>query len=282
MASQPFSDPASEPSALARLRARIGTRAFGVLAALAIEALLLLLLLSLGTTAFGPEGSSESLVSFDVYSPPEQAPPEAEAEPERSAEPPAPTPQPAPPQPAEEVPPEPVEPTPPEPAARPLPDFTIPRPDVAIIPLARDDMKTADLARSAPPAPPRPAPAPAPAYGPAAPAAPAGGPGDSEVVGSAPNGEPLYAARWYREPGASELSGYLSTANSPGWALIACRTAPQWRVEDCVGLDEYPSGSNIQRAVLAAAWQFQVRPPVRGGESLVGSWVRIRIDYGRR
>lgn len=102
---------------------------------------------------------------------------------------------------------------------------------------------------------------------------------DSELVGTAPNGAPLYAAAWYREPSNDELSGYLSTASGPGWGLIACRTAPDYRVEDCVGLDEYPFGSQINRAVLAAAWQFRVRPPRVGGRSLVGSWVRIRIDY---
>ncbi len=105
---------------------------------------------------------------------------------------------------------------------------------------------------------------------------------DTERVGTAPNGEPLYAAAWYREPSDAELRGYLSTASGPGWGLIACRTAPDYRVEDCVGLEEYPSGSQINRAVLAAAWQFKVRPPRLGGRSMVGSWVRIRIDYGRR
>ena len=99
-------------------------------------------------------------------------------------------------------------------------------------------------------------------------------------MGAAPNGEPLYAASWYREPSDDELRGYLSTASGPGWGLIACRTAPDYRVEDCVGLDEYPYGSQINRAVLAAAWQFRVRPPRRSGRLLVGSWVRIRIDYG--
>ncbi len=103
--------------------------------------------------------------------------------------------------------------------------------------------------------------------------------GDTQRVGTAPNGEPLYAAAWYREPTDGELRGYLSTAGGPGWGLIACRTAPDYRVEDCVGLDEYPNGAQINRAVLAAAWQFRVRPPRVGGKSLVGSWVRIRIDY---
>lgn len=105
---------------------------------------------------------------------------------------------------------------------------------------------------------------------------------DTERVGTAPNGEPLYAAAWYREPSDDELRGYLSTASGPGWGLIACRTAPDYRVEDCVGLDEYPNGSQINRAVLAAAWQFKVRPPRLGGRTLVGAWVRIRIDYGMR
>ena len=102
---------------------------------------------------------------------------------------------------------------------------------------------------------------------------------DTERVGTAPNGEPLYAAAWYREPSDETLRDYLSTARGPGWGLIACRTAPNYRVEDCVPLTEYPEGSQINRAILAAAWEFRVRPPRRGGQSLVGSWVRIRIDY---
>ena len=109
-----------------------------------------------------------------------------------------------------------------------------------------------------------------------------GTPGDTQRVGSAPNGEPLYAAAWYREPYPDELAGYLSTARGPGWALIACRTVPDFRVEDCVQLGESPSGSGIGRAVMAAAWQFRVRPPRVGGVSKVGEWVRIRIDYSNR
>ena len=103
---------------------------------------------------------------------------------------------------------------------------------------------------------------------------------DTERVGTAPNGEPLYAAEWYREPDDAMMRAYLSTARGPGWGLIACRTAPDYRVEDCVGLGEYPEGSQINRSVLAAAWEFRVRPPRRGGQPLVGSWVRIRIEYG--
>ena len=107
---------------------------------------------------------------------------------------------------------------------------------------------------------------------------------DTERVGTAPNGQPLYAAEWYREPADAMMRAYLSTAHGPGWGLIACRTASEYRVEDCVGLDEYPAGSQIMRSVLAMAWEFRVRPPRRGGQVLVGAWVRIRISYefGRR
>jgi len=59
----------------------------------------------------------------------------------------------------------------------------------------------------------------------------------------------------------------------------SCKTVADYRVEDCVGLGEYPQGSNIERSVLAAAWQFRVRPPRINGVSQVGDWVRIRITY---
>jgi protein TonB len=117
--------------------------------------------------------------------------------------------------------------------------------------------------------------------GKAGPPAPSGG-GDSQVVeGSGPNGERLYAAAWQREPSHDELRGYLSTAQ-PAWAMIACRTVADFRVDDCVAVAEYPRGSQLARAVLAAAWQFRVRPPRIGGQLQVGEWVRIRIDYGLR
>lgn len=242
--------------AWAQWRERYGRRAVGFGAALLLELVLIALLLSLGRVGNGSDGASDSLVSFDVGPPPaeEQV---AEVPRERNDGP-------------QELAPRPE----PRPDPQPDPAEAPPRSELSLIPLSRDELAGADLSNLPRRRPDRPA---SPAYGPQF----APSPGDSEVVGQAPNGEPLYAARWYREPNQGELAGYLSTASGPGWALIACRTAPQWRVEDCVGLDEYPQGSNMLRAVLAAAWQFQVRPPRRGNESLVGSWVRIRIEYTR-
>ena len=256
---------------LQRLRTGAGRRTLGISFALLIEGLLLLLLLTLSTERQKGEEEEEegaiTVVPLKAMEVSERAPEPSSSEREQRAEErPVPqrpaTEQALPLQPAEPRPPRPVEPKPAPAAPTMLPIPQIPAP-------------SADIPRSPVP----PAPSPRPVYGPPD----KGGSTafrDTERVGTAPNGEPLYAAAWYREPKDDVLRPYLSTANGPGWGLIACRTAPDYRVEDCVGLDEYPHGSQINRAVIAAAWEFKVRPPRLGGRSLVGSWVRIRIDYG--
>lgn len=234
-----------------------------IVVTLALEAVLLLALLLLGQSAVDDPVPVTNITSFDAaeraVETPDEATPKAKV-PEKSALPrfaAAPTPR----DPQPEI----VK-TPPE-----IPD---PKPTApALIPLSRDQMRSSDISgRQAGGAPKA-------AYGPAD----TGVPGDSERVGgSGPNGEPLYAARWYTEPTRGEMEGYLSTARGPGWALINCRTAPDWRVENCVLVSEHPQGSQMGRAVLAAAWQFKVRPPRVGGVSKVGEWVRIRIIYDSR
>lgn len=108
----------------------------------------------------------------------------------------------------------------------------------------------------------------------------AAGPPDSAVVGVAPDGSKLYAAEWQREPTDAELAFYLKSARdtSPGsYGLIACRTAPRFKVEDCRPIGESP-GSGLGHAVNEAAWQFRVKPPRINGEYQVGTWVSIRIQ----
>ena len=228
-----------------RLRKDIGRRTGGALAALVIEALLLLALLSLSETRPANKQPRQAIASFDVR---EQAPKPAPRQQPKAA-------------PARAAPQSPHPPTP-----EPVP---APPPPAAVIPLS-PQLQTFDLAhlpkRAAAP-PQLVGPVDTPRYG------------DSERVGTAPNGQPMYAARWYVEPTHQELAGYLSTVDGPAWGLITCKTVPDFRVEDCVGLDEYPEGSHMLRAILAAAWQFRVRPPQIGGVSQVGDWVRIRIDY---
>jgi len=246
---------------LERLREDGGRRAVAIAVAVLLELLIFAALLSLAYTDEPAKAPEVTLVSVDVSDAADAA---SEPEPEqaRSEE-------------ASVQPSEPVEPA--EPVDTPT-NLPIP-PPAAVLPATR--------ALPPPPASPPAPPAPTPkaravlrdqAMGPADTRA-GGSSGDTPIVGKAPNGEPLYAAKWYREPYDDELRGYLSTATGPGWGLIACRTAPDYRVEDCVALEEQPRGSNINRAVLAAAWQFKVRPPRRGNQSLVGAWVRIRIDY---
>ncbi len=238
-------------------------RIVGLSIALAIEALLLLLLISIGYGIGSDDNDGDALVTFSAQDFAEDTPAD---EPD-----PAPTET----EPVNAVPP--IQPLPEsvEPAIEPIPDLVTPT-IIVPVPVPLPDLAAAP--QPVQPAPPRAA-SPPRNYGP--PGGGSSGPRDSRRVGTASNGEPLYAARWFREPTDQELAGYLSTASGPGSALIECRTVPDFRVEDCNLLGEVPQGSQIGRAVLAAAWQFRVRPARVGGRSQIGSWVRIRIDYTR-
>ncbi|WP_052508036.1 hypothetical protein [Sphingomonas hengshuiensis] len=104
--------------------------------------------------------------------------------------------------------------------------------------------------------------------------------GDSEAIGTAPNGEPLYPVEWYRRPTHAQLDPYRSPrSRGPGFGLIACRTIARYQVTDCQELGEGPRGSGNAGAVRQAAFQFLVVPPRKGGKPLIGTWVAIRIDY---
>jgi periplasmic protein TonB len=253
--------PAPASRSFERLSTGAGRRTLAIGLAVLIEGLMLLLFLSLSSD---PQPGTEQDGAIVVTLEAEQiAPAEEQASPPEIQEPAQRAP--VPPSPAE---PQPVNAPPTEAAPVPAPRVILPAPVQAA--------PTPVPARNS--GAPRPA---GPVYGPPDMGRPAFM-RDSERVGTAPNGQPLYAAAWYREPRQEMLRDYLSTARGPGWGLIACRTAPDYRVEDCVGIGEYPEGSQIARAVLAAAWEFKVRPPRLGGQSLVGAWVRIRIDWERR
>ena len=224
-----------------------GRRAIGISLALAFEAVLLLMLLAMGMREEPEPVPMAEVSTFDVRDAAAPETPPADDEEMPSAL--EPEPRPAP---------EPI----PQPSAAPEP---APLPPAAVIPRPVPAAPARDIAP----------PANAPVYGPPA---PANRPRDSARVGTAPGGQPLYAASWYRRPRDEELRGYLSTAD-PGYATISCRTVPDFRVEDCVLEAEWPGGSQMGRAVLAMAWQFRVRPPMLGGQYKVGEWVRIRISY---
>jgi protein TonB len=232
------------------LQTRFGRRGTGLAVALALELLLLLALLSLSQSVTPPGEPllTEVDLSAQNYSEPAPEPEPETDQPPRSDQ--------------------------PAPTETAIPTLQPPPAPAALIPLPTAPLMPA-LEESPPP--PRPGVRIGAPQGPLDTGPPALG--DSERVGTAPNGEPLYAARWYREPG-EEIRGYLSTA-SPGWGMIACRTVPNFYVADCVPLGDSP-GSMLNRAMLAASGQLRVRPPRLGGRVFVGSWVRIRIDYSMR
>ena len=110
-----------------------------------------------------------------------------------------------------------------------------------------------------------------------------GATGDRDTPGDGPGGERLYNPDWFRKPTDTELATYLPKRNpGEGWGVIACRTIENHRVEDCQILGESPGGSGYGRAVLNAAWQFQVIPPRINAKPQIGVWVRIRIEYPQR
>jgi protein TonB len=236
----------------ARDRPSASRRALSFLLALAIEVALLLALLTLDwRDKKVPEFAGDRLTTFDVNAQDEQERSQSvQKQPERQANPTPPRPAPPIPKPVVELPPRPLQ----------------------MIELTPEEYKAADIAKLGTVGGGR-------QQGPEL----AQGPrqGDSARVGTAPNGEPLYAAEWYREPTNTELHAYLPKRmpEGGGWGMVACRTAPRFRVEDCVELGQAPAGSHLAGAVRQAAWQFMVRPPRVGGKPMIGEWVRIRIDY---
>ena len=232
-------------------RASTPRRAASFLLALAIEVLLLLAFFTLNfRDEKKPIFEGGRLTTFDISSESEQDRSSAPKQQERTE-----TVQTRPP------------PRPLPPAVKPV--IRLPERPLQMIELSREEYLSSDIARLG---------SNAPGYVKSAERGGGGGPGDSQVVGNAPNGQPLYAAEWYREPTQTELAAYVpkSMVQGGGWGLIACRTAPRYRVEDCVELGSSP-GSRLAGAARQAAWQFLVRPPRIGGKPQIGEWVRIRI-----
>jgi protein TonB len=106
-----------------------------------------------------------------------------------------------------------------------------------------------------------------------------GSPGDSEEVGRGPRGEVLYAAEWVREPTDAEINGYMPANAQAGIGVIACKTVPGNRVDNCYEVGESPLGSHLARGLRQAAWQFHIRPPRKNGVPMIGEWVRIHLEY---
>lgn len=239
-----------------RLRASLGQRGIAILLTLAFEALLLLLLIFM-TPALQHKKSTPAIFGFNVEEgdDAEASRAKATARPKASAKKSASRPTPKPPVPV---------PTPETPAT------DVPMPP-NFIRMTRSEFRATDIAGMK-------------SSGPELAANDGGaasGRDDSEVAsGRGPHGETLYNAEWYSHPTNAQLSTYISKrARESGWGLVACRTAPNFRVEDCQELDESPRGSGLAGSVRQAAWQFRVRPPRKGGKDLVGAWVSIRIDY---
>ena len=240
-----------------RYRTSRGRRVASFALALAIEIMLLLGFFTLNFREKRPEFQGGTLSTFDISAESEQD--RSSSQQKKQDE-----------QVAETRPPRPVPPVP-------KPAIQLPTPNLDMLEVTREVYRAADISKLG---------SNAPGYVRSADAGGSGGAtaGDSQRVGTGPDGQPLYAAEWYREPTDQELGAYLpkTMPEGGGTGLIACKTAPRFRVTDCVELGQDPPGSHLAGAVRQAAWQFLVRPPRVGGKSMVGEWVRIRIDYRSR
>ncbi len=256
----------AEPIRVARfnfMRSSPSRRGVALAVAIVLELLLIAVLLGLGAGRPRPTPPKTAITISFVPNVSEEPTPEAARRPEaEAAEAPAAVVVKAPP-----APPEPVVRIPTPPDSRPLP----------ILVLSKEDLAAADISKLGTRGVPG-------KSGSGEGEQVASTEGDSEVVGTGPNGQPLYQAEWVREPTNAELAGYLPSRmpEGGGWGLVACKTAARNRVEGCVELGNSPAGSHLAGSVRQAAWQFLVRPPRKGGRPMVGEWVRIRIDYNER
>nr|WP_298396578.1 hypothetical protein [Sphingobium sp.] len=234
---------------------KVRQRAGGIVFALVLNLLLLLALFTLSPNFDPPRQDDRMAVTFDVETGPKNDQQQAKAEKTRKREQDSAQPQ----KQADPVvrPPIPVE----KPAEQPPSPFPF-------LTLNREQMASADIGNM-----------------PKGTQGAGQGKGDSAMVqgpGEGPGGVQLFEAEWYRRPTHAELSTYLpSNAPPRGYGLVACKTVDHYHVENCQTLGESPLGSGLAKAVRLAAWQFLVLPPRVNGKVMVGSWVRIRIDYTR-
>ncbi len=225
-------------------------RSLAIVLTLCIEALLLLALLLSGPS-FGPKGKpGDPMIS--IQSPgnvPSERKQSAEKEEERQKE--------------QEKKPEKA------PEAQSPPPKTAPPPATTggFIQMSREDFAAGDIGKL-------------PKRSKAGTASASAGGGASAGAGEGPGGVPLYNAEWYKEPTDGEMALYLPAVRPPdSWAMIACQTVENYRVENCQAIGESPPGTGLARALRQASWQFRVRPPRVGNKAMIGAWVRIRFDF---
>ena len=238
-------------------RAELRRRAAGIAIALALEALLIIAILTLGMQASEPQAGKRGLSAFTL---------EAESQSKSADRSDAETPVTKPQKRNLAL----VIPKPLLPLVNPV---KAPPPNPDFIKVSKSEFDAMDLSKM--------------------PASSSTGAGDSKGSGQGnkgmmgpglgPGGAQLYPVAWLREPYDSELSPYFGAVKRvpPGASAdIACRMAEHNRVENCQIIGENPRGTGLAQALRKAAWQFLVKPPRIDNKPQLGVWVRIHFDFG--
>ena len=240
-------------------RREIGKRGVGMAIAIALEALLIIAILSLGTRVTRSGLGEPGLMTFDVES--ASAPSASKAKAKTNATTARQVSQNAP-----------IIPPPLLPPENPLKQ---PAPRPSYIPVSKSEYDAMDLSKI-------------PSENDGSGSSDGKGSGNSKAVygpGQGPGGAQLFPVAWYREPYDAELSPYLAKAKSipPGaTADIACVMIEHYHVENCQTLGENPRGTGLASALRQAAWQFLVRPPRINGQPQLGVWVRIHFNFNKK
>ncbi|MEP7350269.1 MAG: hypothetical protein ABI668_10030 [Sphingorhabdus sp.] len=243
-----------------RDRTEFKRRATGLIIALALEALLIIAILSLGMRSSGPETGRRGLSAFTLEAESQSTSADRSKSDTET--------------PVTEEQKRDMVPVIPKPLLPPVNPVKAPPPSPDFIKVSKSELDAMDLSKI--------------------PASGSAGSGDTKGAGqgskgmmgpgAGPGGAQLFPVAWYREPYDAELAPYLAGAKRapPGAsAEIACRMIEHYHVENCQILGENPRGTGLAKALRLAAWQFLVRPPRIDNKPQLGVWVRIRFDFGK-
>lgn len=225
--------------------------------ALLIEALIIFAILTIGGQSGDPSQIDTGLKTFDIGPTAEATKPSREEENPKARE-----------RDSDAAPPEIAPPVRPKPTVEPI---APPSPNQGFVELSREDLAAGDISK----------------LGPKSGSSAGSGSGDAVALagpGEGPGGKPLYNAEWVREPTNSELAPYFTNGKPiplGAWAMVACLTVADNRVENCQTMGESPLGSGLSKALRRASWQFLVRAPRIGNKPQLGVWVRIRLDFNK-
>jgi protein TonB len=112
-----------------------------------------------------------------------------------------------------------------------------------------------------------------------------GGSGGGEGAGDG-GGTNFARPEWIERLTQAQMRPYYPPfavqSRTDGSAALACQVDARNRVRHCYILGETPANIGFGRAALRMSHLFRIRPPQRDGAPQYEAWVRVRIDFQYR